>query len=57
MGKRLGDMLAMGASEPWPNAMEAITGERDMDGSAIIEYFDPLMTYLKKENAGKTCGW
>lgn len=57
VGKRLGDMLAMGSSEPWPNAMEAITGERDMDGSAIIEYFDPLMTYLKKENAGKTCGW
>lgn len=57
VGKRLGDMLAMGASEPWPNAMEAITGEREMDGSAIIEYFDPLMTYLKKENAGKTCGW
>lgn len=57
VGKRLGDMLAMGASEPWPNAMEAITGERDMDGSAIIEYFQPLMGWLAKENAGKTCGW
>ncbi|NNM14307.1 MAG: M2 family metallopeptidase [Gammaproteobacteria bacterium] len=57
VGKRLGDMLAMGASEPWPNAMQAITGERDMDGSAIIEYFAPLMGYLKEENAGKTCGW
>ncbi len=57
VGKRLGDMLAMGSSQPWPDAMQAVAGTREMDGSAIIEYFDPLMTYLKKENAGKTCGW
>ena len=36
---------------------EEFTGTREMDGSAIIEYFDPLMVYLKEENAGQTCGW
>lgn len=56
-GKMLYDTMAMGASEPWPNAMEKATGQREMDGSAIIEYFDPLMGWLKEQNAGKSCGW
>ncbi len=56
-GQMLFDTMAMGASEPWPNAMEKATGAREMDGSAIIEYFDPLMGWLKEQNAGKTCGW
>jgi len=56
-GKALGDMLAMGQSKPWPDAMEALTGQRQMDGSAIIDYFAPLNTYLKKQNKGRQCGW
>jgi len=28
-----------------------------MDGSAIIEYFEPLQGWLKQQNKGKTCGW
>lgn len=59
--KEVGDnfkaMLKMGASKPWPDALEAFTGTRDMDGSAVIEYFAPLMTYLENQNEGKTCGW
>ncbi len=50
-------MLAMGASKPWPDAMEAIAGTREMDGGAMIEYFEPLMGYLKEQNTGRTCGW
>jgi peptidyl-dipeptidase A len=30
---------------------------RNMDASAIIEYFEPLMTYLQERNAGRQCGW
>ena len=56
-GKALGDMLAMGQSKPWPDAMEALTGQRQMDGSAIIDYFAPLNTYLKEQNEGRQCGW
>lgn len=57
VGKRFNAMLEMGSSKPWPDALEAFTGTREMDGSAIVEYFAPLMTYLKKENATRKCGW
>ncbi len=57
VGARLNAMLEMGASQPWPDALEAFAGTREMDGSAIIEYFDPLITYLEEENEGRTCGW
>ena len=57
VGARLNAMLEMGASEPWPDALEAFTGTREMDGSAITEYFAPLITYMKEENDGQSCGW
>jgi peptidyl-dipeptidase A len=50
-------MMEMGASKPWPDALEAFTGTRQMDGSAIVAYFAPLMTYLEEENKGRQCGW
>jgi peptidyl-dipeptidase A len=56
-GERLSKVLAMGAGRPWPDAMEAFTGQRNMDASAILEYFAPLRAYLKQQNAGQTCGW
>ena len=57
VGAKLNAMLEMGASKPWPDALEAFTGTREMDGKAMISYFAPLMTWLKKENKGKSCGW
>jgi len=57
VGAKLNAMLEMGASKPWPDALEAFTGTREMDGSAMISYFAPLMDWLKKENTGKSCGW
>ena len=57
VGKRFEDMMTLGASQPWPDALEAFTGTREMDGSSIAAYFDPLVTYLKEENKGRTCGW
>jgi peptidyl-dipeptidase A len=56
-GAKLASMLAMGNSKAWPDAMEALTGKRNMDASALIEYFQPLMGWLEQENRGKTCGW
>ncbi|MFK7931791.1 MAG: M2 family metallopeptidase [Myxococcota bacterium] len=56
-GDKLKAMLAMGASKPWPDAMEAITGTRQMDAGALREYFQPLEGYLKEQNKGRTCGW
>ncbi|MGB3627624.1 MAG: M2 family metallopeptidase [Henriciella sp.] len=57
VGARFNAMMEMGASEPWPDVLETFTGTREMDGSAIIEYFDPLITYLEEENEGRSCGW
>ena len=57
VGAKFKAMMEMGASKPWPDALEAFTGQRSMDGSAILEYFDPLMTYLEEENKDRSCGW
>ena len=56
-GKALGDMLAMGVSKPWPDALEAMTGKREMDATAILDYFAPLQTWLDEQNAGQAAGW
>lgn len=56
-GKRLNDMLALGASKPWPDALEALTGSREMDATAILDYFAPLKTWLDEQNQGRQCGW
>jgi peptidyl-dipeptidase A len=50
-GEKLKAMLAMGASEPWPAALKAMTGEDKMDATAIIDYFAPLKTWLDAQNA------
>ena len=39
-GEKLRAMLAMGSSRPWPDALEALTGERQMDATALLDYFD-----------------
>ncbi|MCA1630125.1 MAG: M2 family metallopeptidase [Acidobacteria bacterium] len=54
VGGRLKQMLAMGKSKPWPEALKALTGEEKMDATAIIDYFAPLKTWLDQQNAGRT---
>ena len=51
--------MRLGKSVPWPDALEAITGQRRMDASALREYFRPLETWLREENArtGEAVGW
>nr|WP_043434271.1 M2 family metallopeptidase [Cystobacter fuscus] len=56
-GKRLQAMLELGASKPWPEALAALTGQRDMDASAMLEYFTPLRRWLQEQNKGQQCGW
>jgi Angiotensin-converting enzyme. len=47
----------MGASRPWPDALEVFTGSRQMSGKALAAYFAPLKTWLDRQNKGKSCGW
>jgi peptidyl-dipeptidase A len=56
-GTKLRKMLEMGTSRPWPDALEALTGERQMDATAIIEYFAPLKKWLDQQNKGHKVGW
>jgi len=56
-GERLEKTLAMGQSRPWPDALESLTGQREMDASAIRDYFAPLQKWLDEQNKGKPVGW
>jgi peptidyl-dipeptidase A len=55
-GRKLQAMLEMGQSRPWPEALYALTGEKRMDASAILDYFAPLKTWLDEQNKGKKVG-
>ena len=57
VGARLNQMLSMGASRPWPDALQAFTGTREISGKPMLEYFAPLQAWLEKQNEGKQCGW
>ena len=56
-GRKFGAMLARGASQPWQDTLYELTGTREMDASAILEYFAPLKTWLEQQNEGQACGW
>lgn len=56
-GERLNTMLSMGKSKPWPDELEAISGQRQMDATAILDYFAPLKKWLDEQNQGEKSGW
>jgi peptidyl-dipeptidase A len=56
-GRKYGAMMALGASQPWPETLEKLTGTRQMDASAILDYFAPLQGWLAEQNKGQQCGW
>jgi peptidyl-dipeptidase A len=56
-GAKFNKMLAMGQSKPWPDALEVLTGERQTDAGALLEYFAPLKQWLDEQNKGKRVGW
>ncbi len=57
VGAKFRAMQEMGASKPWPDALEVFTGTREMDGSAVVAYFAPLKEWLDEQNKDRTCGW
>ena len=56
-GARLQAMLELGASRPWPDALEAVTGTRALNAGAMLDYFEPLAAWLAAQNEGRGCGW
>ncbi|GGQ06628.1 M2 family metallopeptidase [Shewanella litoralis] len=58
-GAKLNEMLEMGASQPWPEALNVVTGTKRMDAKAVLDYFVPLQVWLDEQNneANRQCGW
>ena len=56
-GEKFWAMMQQGASQPWQDTLQMLTGTREMDATAIIDYFEPLMGYLKEQNESRNCGW
>jgi peptidyl-dipeptidase A len=56
-GERLKAMLSLGASRPWREALSVLSGETEMDATAILDYYAPLSGWLATQNQGHTCGW
>jgi peptidyl-dipeptidase A len=56
-GKAFWAMLEKGASQPWQDTLFELTGQREMDATAMLEYFAPLQKWLEEQNKGQTCGW
>ncbi len=56
-GEKFAAMLSKGASQPWQDTLYELTGTRQMDASAILDYFAPLREWLKQQNKGQKCGW
>ena len=56
-GQRLNAMLSMGQSKPWQEALEALTGSKQMDATAILDYFAPLSAWLDDQLKGQSTGW
>jgi peptidyl-dipeptidase A len=57
VGAKLKAMLEMGASKPWPDALEAFAGTREISAKPMLEYFAPLKKWLDQQNKGKKAGW
>ncbi|MFQ5926738.1 MAG: M2 family metallopeptidase [Terriglobia bacterium] len=56
-GAKLKQMLEMGMSRSWPEALEALTGEKELDATAILDYFAPLKQWLDEQNKGRKVGF
>jgi len=56
-GRKLNGMLQLGASKPWPEALATLTGQRQMDATALLDYFQPLMVWLERQNKRAPVGW
>ena len=56
-GEKLRSMLALGQSQEWQTALEALTGTRELSGKSMLNYYQPLKDWLDIQNAERTCGW
>jgi peptidyl-dipeptidase A len=56
VGNFLRTLLAEGARRDWRELLRDKTGQ-DLSTKPMMDYFSPLLEHLRKENAGRQCGW
>ncbi|NXE03964.1 ACE2 enzyme, partial [Lophotis ruficrista] len=56
-GQKLRQLLELGRSKPWTQALESVTGEKYMNAAPLLHYFEPLYKWLQKNNSGRYIGW
>lgn len=52
VGEYLHALLSLGATRDWRQVLRDFTGE-DLSARALVEYYAPLLDFLKRENAGR----
>ena len=52
IGAFLGSILKLGATRDWRTVLQESIGE-DISAEAMLDYFEPLLQYLREENAGR----
>ena len=56
VGTFLWNLLSLGATRDWREVMLEMTGS-EVSTNAMLEYFEPLVSYLEEQNAGRKVGW
>lgn len=56
VGAFLWELLSLGATRDWREVLRESTGE-EVSTKAMLEYFEPLVEFLREENAGREIGW
>ena len=58
-GEALAQMLRLGKSQSWQDALEVLTGNRAMSVQPILGFFQPLREWLQQTNEanGDEPGW
>jgi peptidyl-dipeptidase A len=56
VGAFLMKIMEQGGTEDWRKVLRDATGE-DLSTRAMVDYFQPLMLWLQRENQGRPIGW
>ena len=56
VGTFLYKIMRSGATRDWRAIIKEATGE-ELSGKAMLEYYQPLLTWLKQQNEGRDVGW
>lgn len=52
-GEKLNRMLKAGQSRPWQQTLKEMTGTDHLDAQPMLDYFAPLYSWLKEQNAAQ----